>query len=364
MLSDRRPTPLISDRISVALLAAFSVAGVFGCIEAAQVYIGMRNLGQQVDWSYAVFSTLPSWMILAALLGPTALVFRRFPLDRHRLATSLPMHAIAALLFSCVHLAATALAAEMLLTPTGYAVRLGALATMYFTLDMMTYAAIVGVFQLIRIYRLDIDRERVSAELSASLSDARFHALRNQMEPHFLFNALNAINALAMRGDREEVVSTVSSLAGLLRESLRENAPQLVPLNVELQYVSNYLALQTLRFPNRVRVETLVTTDAGNALVPALTLHTLVEEAVASRLRSDVSCTLQLHGARAADDLHVDVLLQGEDESDDDAFEEPMRSLNVRLRRLYGSRYDITRQRTQQGTAIRLRIPARLPVPT
>jgi two-component system, LytTR family, sensor kinase len=359
MSSEAPRRALIAERRSIAILAAFALAGLLGSVEAAQVYIGMRNLGQEISWSVAVFSTLPSWLILATLLGPTALLFRRFPLDRRRLRKSVPVHLAAALLFTSVHLAATAFAAEQLLTPVGYDVRLGSLATMYFTLDVLCYTAVIGIFQLLRVYRSEIEQERATAELAASLSHARFHALRNQMEPHFLFNALNAINSLAMRGDRDEVMSTVSSLAALLRESLKDGSPQLVPLNVELQYVSNYLALQTIRFPNRVRVETLVSSDAGNSLVPALTLHTLIEEAVSSRLLTEGPCTLQLHGARAADHLHVDVLLEGGDCSDDTALDEPIRTLRSRLRRLYGNGYDLTRHSTDAGTAIRLRIPAR-----
>jgi two-component system, LytTR family, sensor kinase len=354
---------LRSKRGSITILAAFAVAGLLGSLEAAQVYIGMRNLGQDVSWSLAVSSTLPSWIILATLLGPTALLFRRFPLDRRRLARSVPVHLVAALVFTCIHLAATAFAAEWMLPAIGYGRRLGSLATMYFTLDVLTYTAIIGVFQLVRIYRIEIERERATAELAASLSHARFHALRNQMEPHFLFNALNAINSLALRGDREEVVSTVASLAALLRESLKDSSPQLVPLNVELQYVSNYLALQTVRFPNRVRVETLVSSDAASSLVPALTLHTLVEEAVASRLRSMSPCTLQLHGACAEDLLYVDVVLHGEDAGDDAALAEPIRTLSTRLSGLYGSDFHLTRHRTEEGTAIRIRIPARSAVP-
>jgi two-component system, LytTR family, sensor kinase len=350
---------LLTRRRPITILAAFVVAGLLGSLEAAQVYIGMGNLGQDVSWSLAVFSTLPSWIILATLLAPTALLFGRFPLDRRRLRRSIPVHLLAALAFTCIHLAATAFAAERMLPAVGYGRRLGSLATMYFTLDVLTYTAIIGVFQLVRIYRMENERERATAELAASLSHARFHALRNQMEPHFLFNALNAINALALRGDRAEVVSTVASLAALLRESLKDSSPQLVPLKVELQYVSNYLALQTVRFPNRVRVETLVSSDAATSLVPALTLHTLVEEAVASRLRSMAPCTLQLHGACAEDLLHLDLVLHGTDEGDAAALDGPIRALATRLSGLYGSDYRLTRHSTADGTAIRLRIPAR-----
>lgn len=342
----------------VAVISALGVASLFGLFEAAQVYIGMHNLDNAISWQDAVFSTLPSWMILAALLAPAALLFRRFPLDRRSLHTTLPIHLCAAGVFTIVHLAATAFAAEHLLPPIGYGRQLGSLATSYFTLDVLTYTAIIGVFQLVRVYRREVEREHAAAELSASLSHVRFHALRNQLDPHFIFNALNAINALAMRGDRDELVQTVGSLASLLRESLKDSSPQLVPLDVELQYVSNYLALQTVRFPNRLRVETVVSTEAGRALVPALTLHALIEEAVTIRLRNTERCSLMLVGARRADALHVDLVLDGAAQDDEAALDAPIHALDARLRGLYGSEYDLVRDRTNERTSIRLRIPA------
>ncbi|HEX6309919.1 MAG TPA: histidine kinase [Longimicrobiales bacterium] len=355
MAETERAASPVSPRTMVA--GALGLAAVLACLEAAQVYIGMSQLGYDLTWKWAIVSTLPSWVILAVLLAPTALLVARFPLERRTLPIALPVHVAAATLFTVLHLAGTAYFATML-EPIGYLDHFVRLAAQYFTLDVLTYLAIVAAFQLVRVYRREVRRERLAAELAATLSQLRFHALRNQLDPHFIFNALNAINAMALRGEREELVQTVGSLASLLRESFRETVPQLVPLDVELRYVADYLALQTIRFPNRLRVETAVSSEAGRALVPALTLHAIVEEAVTRRMRQPHPSRLVLLGARRENALHVEVMLDGSPHEDESALDEPIQALDARLRQLYGSEYGLTRTRTAERTAIRLRIPA------
>ena len=346
---------------SAIAAGVLGLAGLLAFLEAVQVFFDMPLLGYQPTWREAVLRTLPSWIILAALIAPAAMLVRRFPLDRRTLHVGIPIHVCAAALFTVLHLGGTAIIGEQLFRPIGIVRQFTSLATAYFTVDVLTYVAIVGVIQLVRVYRAEAQQERAAAELSASLSQMRFHALRNQLDPHFIFNALNAINALALRGERVQVVESVGSLAALLRESLRETAPQLVPLSIELQYVSHYVALQTLRFPNRLQVRTDVSQDAGAALVPALTVHTIVEEAVASRLRGRHPCTLELSGARHDNALHVDVMLDGPAHDDESELDTPIRALDVRLRQLYGAEYGLTRDRTAGRTAIRLRLPALFP---
>jgi len=336
------------------------MAVLLGALEATQVLVGMRMLSAPTSWRQAVFSTLPSWLVLVALLAPVALLFRRFPLDRERLRTSIPVHLAAGAVFTIVHLSLTALAAEALLPPVTFERRLTMLAMVYFTLDVLTYTAIVGVFQLVRVYGREIRRERAAAELDASLAHARFLALRNQLDPHFIFNALNAINALAMRGDRDEIMKTVTSLASLLRQSLREEAPQLVPLATELEYVSNFLALQGVRFPGRLQVLVQVQEGAGAVLVPALTLHSMVQDAVTQRLEEGARCGVAIRGTREAAHAALTVELESTALTPLD-LEAPLEELTLRLHRLYGSDFELSELEpaTTGGMTLRLRLPLR-----
>ena len=343
-----------------AVVAAMIVAVLLGALEATQVFVGMRMLSAPSSWGQAIRSTLPSWLILVGLLGPVALLFRRFPLDRGRLRTSIPVHLAAGAVFTILHLTATAIAAEALLRPISIERRLTELAMVYFTLDVLTYTAIIGVFQLVRVYHREIQRERAAAELDASLSHARFLALRNQLDPHFIFNALNAINALAMRGDRDEIMKTVGSLASLLRESLREEAPQLVPLAMELEYVGNYLSLQGVRFPTRLVVDIAVDDGAGAVLVPALTLHSLIQDAVTRQLEKGGHCAVTVRGTRESAHARITVEMVGSADAECD-LSGPLDDLATRLRRLYGSAWELTRpdDNASGRIALQLRLPLR-----
>ena len=356
------PRPFLREnsRTILTLCAAIGIAVLLGCLEATQAFIGMRRISGGTSWGEAVRSTMPSWLILAALLGPVLLLFRRFPLDRRRLRVSIPVHLAAGAIFTILHLTATAYIAEVLLPPLGLGNRLTRLATVYFTVDVLTYTAIVGVFQLVRVYNREIRRERAAAELDASLSQARFLALRNQLDPHFIFNALNAINALAMRGDRDEIMKTVGSLAALLRQSLREESPQLVPLATELEYVTNYLSLQNVRFPNHLAVAVTVEEGTGSVLVPALTLHSLIQEAVTRRLEAGAACAVTVHGAREAASALLIVEMNSTPAIDVD-LTEPLDDLALRLHRLYGGSFELTElEGAAPGSSmIRVRLPLR-----
>ena len=134
------------------------------------------------------------------------------------------------------------------------------------------YALGVMAFRL-----ADAERERL--ELRASLAEARSRALEYQLNPHFLFNALNTVRALVL-DEPEEARRAVTLLAALLRQTLAAGREATHPLGHELDLVRTYLDLERLRFDGRLRVRLDVADDARSAAVPALLVQTLVENAV------------------------------------------------------------------------------------
>ena len=113
-------------------------------------------------------------------------------------------------------------------------------------------------------------------------------ALRAQLEPHFLFNALNAISALVRSGDKKLGLQGISLLSDLLRYVLSAGVRNTTTVAAELQFVRDYLALQRLRYGDRLRMHI----DGAGALLddvacPPLLLQPLVENA----LRHDLDCT-------------------------------------------------------------------------
>jgi sensor histidine kinase YesM len=118
------------------------------------------------------------------------------------------------------------------------------------------------------------------SRLEARLTQAQLDALRAQLHPHFLFNALNATSVLARKGDSERVMRMLGSLGDLLRASLDRGLPHEVPLERELDLLDRYAEIQTTRFGDRVRFEREVDAAALRVLVPSMILQPLVENAV------------------------------------------------------------------------------------
>jgi LytS/YehU family sensor histidine kinase len=119
-----------------------------------------------------------------------------------------------------------------------------------------------------------------AAELRSLTAEARLHALRMELNPHFFFNALNAISGLVRRADRDGAVAMIARLGDLLRVTLGRDAALLVPLGRELECLDLYLDIERVRFEDRLAFELDVPDVLRDALVPPLILQPLVENAV------------------------------------------------------------------------------------
>ena len=143
--------------------------------------------------------------------------------------------------------------------------------------------------------------EVLEAQLQSSLREAKLQALESQLNPHFLFNSLNSIRAL-VEMDPVRAQDMLTRLANVLRNSLLQDVKHTVPLGQELQIVSDYLALETVRFGDRLQAVVRVDEAAANCLIPPMVLQTLVENAVKYGVGQ----------ARGAGELRIDATVQDE----------------------------------------------------
>ncbi|MFC5863172.1 sensor histidine kinase [Acidicapsa dinghuensis] len=149
----------------------------------------------------------------------------------------------------------------------------------------LVYWLIFGARQTFRYYQRYLASELQLERLERSFSQARLNALRMQLDPHFLFNALNTISSQVER-DPRLARSMIEHLGDLLRLSLEARGRQEVPLAEEMAFLDHYIAIQKIRFGSSLGIETYIDPEVKYALVPCFIVQPLVENAI----RHGISC--------------------------------------------------------------------------
>lgn len=201
--------------------------------------------------------------------------------------------------------------------------------------------------------------------LENQASSAQLAMLRYQLNPHFLFNTLNAISTLVLDGDNQTANRMVTSLSAFLRHSLDADPMQRVTLKQELDALNLYLGIEKVRFAERLTLRSDVDDDAYGALLPSLLLQPLIENAikyaVAKRIEGG---TIEIAARRIGDMLEIQVRDDGPGCPHFTGGDLPpgngvgLRNAQERLRVLYGERQAfIVRNREPRGVEITLRLP-------
>ena len=148
-------------------------------------------------------------------------------------------------------------------------------------------------------------RERILA-VESQVREARLNALRYQLNPHFLFNALNAVSTLVLDGDSLTASRMLTQISELLRRALDPQAAAAIPLSQEIVFTEQYLEVEQIRLGDRLSVQFAVSPDTLDALVPIMLLQPLVENAVRHGVASQVSGgTILIESRRTNSRLHV-----------------------------------------------------------
>jgi two-component system LytT family sensor kinase len=214
--------------------------------------------------------------------------------------------------------------------------------------DLMVYFAVLGA-GIARDYFLRYhSRLEETARLQQQLGQARLDALRAQLNPHFLFNTLNAVSALAER-DPRGVRRMIARLSDLLRYTLDESTDQEVPLRRELDLLGEYVELMQIRFQGKLTVAVRVDSDVHDALVPNLILQPIVENAIKHGVnQTDGTGHIDLHARRIADRLVLTVTDNGPGPGGGKEGV-GLRNTNARLREMYGPAYHVILRRATTG---------------
>jgi len=180
-----------------------------------------------------------------------------------------------------------------------------------FLWSWLIYWVIVGAWQAYQYYRCYLSSELRRERLERQFSEARLNALRMQLDPHFLFNALNTISSQLER-DPRLARQMIEHLGDLLRLSLDSKNRQEVPLAEEMAFLAHYLAIQKIRFGDNLRVEIRVAPEVKYASVPSLFIQPLVENAIRHGISRRASGgKVSVYAAISGDQLEISVLDDG-----------------------------------------------------
>lgn len=315
----------------------------FALVSALQTWLAMLTHGH--SFPRIVFYQLSVW---AGWMFLTPLVIRlveRFP-PRHR--RNIGVHALAALSMAVAHVA--------------YWITLTILIQPY---DAMTIREFGPAFPSATVARMPLEiliylaamAVAHAMTLERSLSAARLHALELQIQPHFLFNTLNAISSLVRARQNAEAVEVIAGLSDLLRYTLDHAGAQRVPLEQETAMLERYLGIQRVRFPDRLDVSIEISDDARRAAVPTLILQPLAENAIRHGIARAASAgRVEVRAFRRNGNLEIEMfntgsLLNGE-----------RRGIGLantveRLRQLYGDAHRFELRERGDGVVAAISIP-------
>lgn len=267
------------------------LGAVLGVVDSSQSYFLGNAIGVVIPWPRVLVTNVIYWIAFAALVPGVFFLVSRFRLDGPQRYWRIAIHGVGAVLFTVMH-------AALYLTLTFWLPPLSSTATRatifisvirdYAAADFLSYWAVVASFYMLHYYRESQRREIAAARLQMTLTETRLQVLRSQLNPHFLFNTLNSISTLALKGDHQATVDMLARLSDLLRVSLDDRCPQEVSLSKELEFLELYLAIQRIRFADRLNIRQRVPPDVLDALVPSMILQPLAENAI--RYGIDAHC--------------------------------------------------------------------------
>ncbi len=397
-------------RIARKVAMVATALGLWGAL--VLLFAAPVALTSRVSWRQAISFGAGFWALWLLFVPAVAWLSFRFPIERRRLLRNVGLHLLACLLVVGTNHAAFRALARLSPRPqterrlprlgppgrppdsrtyrpepqqqrrrlpplrprspdskadrVGPPGALGVFLALRAALDVLVYWSLVGVCQAITNFRTSQERERRAAELEARLTSAKLQALRRQINPHFLFNTLNSIATL-LYIDPRAADEMLGDLSELLRRSLDSIEEQEIPLAQELEFIGAYLSIEQKRFGERLRVEQSVPDELMKALVPALVLQPLVENAIRHGIEPRRGPGLIAIEAKLEDKhLHLIVRdngrgLPGADLNSSVRRGIGLANIQARLRELYGQDQSFSFGRAEpQGCRVDIRLPFHL----
>lgn len=262
-------------------MAVFTVPAVLSAVLIHSRYLQLGR--ESVLWQWLLDYTL-GWYVWAALTPLIVWLGRRIRIERSDWAKPLALHFALALVLSLFQISLAVFFSILVYSePITWEYVTGQIVPTIFArlLSQMTvYFVIVGISYAIDYQRQSGERALRATRLEGELSKARLDALKQQLQPHFLFNTLNSISVLMQKGEITLANRVLNDLSDLLRQVLHQEEIQLVTLGEELEFVRRYAAIEQVRYGDRLHVSFAVPEELLQQPVPTFILQLLVENAI------------------------------------------------------------------------------------
>lgn len=345
----------------------FSVWTVVGVFFFSQALVQKVLSREPTPWPHYLIS----WMVgvyLWALITPFVLwLGHRFPFARRNWVRRLGIHLPISVAISIVQLLLESLVLYHLhvfpTIMTGWVPTFIFLLTLGFHQGITTYFLLLGGQYGLDYYRKYQEREKQAlrlelhtAQLESQLAHAQLSTLKMQLQPHFLFNTLNAIMVLVRQQKGKQAEEMLARLGDLLRCVLEDVDAQEVSLRRELEYLELYLSIEQVRFADRLRAEISADQSILDAAVPQMALQPIVENAIRHGIgRSSAAGRIQIKARRLEDRLEIQVSDDGPglaDKKPRDGNGIGLSNTRARLRQLYGDKGTLSVENGERGGVV------------
>src|SRR5215471_4883068 len=345
----------------------FSIWTVVGIFFFSQAIVQKFLSREPTPWQHY----LVSWMVgvcLWALLTPLILwLGHRLPIERRNWVRRIGMHLPISIAISFAQLFVESIILYHLRVfptfMTGLLPTFIFLLTIGFHQGITTYFLLLGGQYGVDYYRKYQEREKQAlrlelhtTQLKSQLAHAQLSTLKMQLQPHFLFNTLNAIMVLVRQQKGKQAEEMLARLGDLLRCVLEDVEAQEVSLRRELEYLQLYLSIEQVRFPDRLRAEISADQSILDAAVPQMGLQPIVENAIRHGIgRSSAAGRIQINAIRLNDTLEIKVKDDGPglaDKRSSDGSGIGLSNTRARLKQLYGDAAKLTVGNDEEGGVV------------
>ncbi len=320
----------------------------------------------QIPWGQVVSSFL-DWYIWGLLFPLIWWVSRRFPFERRHLLSRIPIHLACGLIVSLIFVVLMLVKNSIVMGVSGGKMSFEILSGLPgyllggIELFLLPYFAMVAFIHALSYYNKFRERRLQTTRLEAQLALAHLEVLKMQLQPHFLFNTLNAISAL-MHRDVDAADRMISLLSDLLRFSLEKDERHQVSLQSELEFLNRYLAIEKIRFRDRLKIEMDIEAPCMAAQVPRLILQPLVENSIKHGIAMrSAAGRISIRARRKGDRLDVRVSDDGPGLADGGSGVSDgvgLANTRARLEQIYGNDHHFSlRNGLATGVEVHLEIP-------